>query len=63
MKVVSTTQLRRSTMAILEAAQYEPVTITSHGNPRFVLMSHEHFESIQRGPNSANLDKETEHPR
>ena len=50
MKVVSTTQLRRSTMAILEAAQCEPVTITSYGNPRFVLMSHEHFESIQREP-------------
>jgi prevent-host-death family protein len=47
LKIFSTTQLRRSTTAILEVAQCEPVTITRYGKPRFVLMSHEHFDALQ----------------
>ncbi|MEP1990261.1 MAG: type II toxin-antitoxin system Phd/YefM family antitoxin [Ascidiaceihabitans sp.] len=62
MKSFSATQLRRSTMAILKAAQCEPVTITWYGKPRFVLMSHEHFDAMQSAVCRANRGEETENP-
>jgi prevent-host-death family protein len=62
MKVFSTTQLRRKTMAILEVAQCEPVTITWYGKPRFVLMSHEHFELMQPKLDLANESEEIDDP-
>ena len=63
MKIFSTTQLRRNTMAILEAARCEPVTITWYGRPSFVLMSHERFESIQLTLDHAKISEETDDPR
>ncbi|WP_375543211.1 type II toxin-antitoxin system Phd/YefM family antitoxin [Aliiroseovarius crassostreae] len=53
MKVFSTTQLRHSTSEILEAVQCEPVMITRYGKSRFVMMSREHFDAMQRALNSA----------
>lgn len=47
-------------MAILEVAQCEPVTITGYGKPRFVLMSHEHFESIRRALDHTNINEGTD---
>lgn len=63
MKVFSTTQLRRNTSEILEAVQCEPVIITRYGKSLFAMISREHFDSMQRALNSANLGKEAEHPR
>jgi prevent-host-death family protein len=60
MKSFSTTQLRRSTMAILQAAQCEPVTITWYGKPRFVLMSQQHFDALQSAFGRRNMGEETE---
>jgi len=47
-KIFSTTQLRRRTKEILEAAQNAPVMITRYGKPHFVVMSSEHFEEMQK---------------
>ncbi|WP_366523298.1 type II toxin-antitoxin system Phd/YefM family antitoxin [uncultured Roseobacter sp.] len=47
-------------MEILEAAQCEPVTITWHGKPRFVLMPYEQFESMQLTLNHANISEKTD---
>ena len=60
MKIFSTTQLTRSTMALLEAAQCEPIMITRYGKPRFVLMSHEHFETMQLKLDHANESEQSE---
>ena len=49
-------------MAILEVAQCEPVTITWYGKPRFVLMSHEHFELMQPKLDLANESEEIDDP-
>ena len=47
-------------MAILQAAQCEPVTITWYGKPRFVLMSHEHFDALQSAFGRKNMGEDTE---
>ncbi len=47
-------------MAILQAAQCEPVTHTWYGKPRFVLMSHEQFESIRRALDHTNINEGTD---
>lgn len=60
MKVFSTTQLTRSTMEILEVAQCEPVTITRYGKPRFVLMSHEYFDTLQSELGHTSICEKTE---
>lgn len=44
MKSVSSTDLKQSLGDVLAAAAREPVTITRHGAPRFVLMSLEAYE-------------------
>jgi prevent-host-death family protein len=47
MKSVSSTDLKQSLGDVLATAAREPVTITRHGAPRFVLMSMEAYERRQ----------------
>ena len=44
MKSVTSTDLKQSLGDVLATAAREPVTITRHGAPRYVLMSLEEFE-------------------
>ncbi|MGQ0565781.1 MAG: type II toxin-antitoxin system Phd/YefM family antitoxin [Gemmobacter sp.] len=44
MKSVSSTDLKQSLGDVLATAAREPVTITRHGAPRYVLMSMEAYE-------------------
>ena len=44
-------EMARKTADILHKAAQEPVSITKHGKGRFVVMSQEHFESLQKGAN------------
>ena len=44
MRTLTTSDLKQSLGDALAAAAVEPVTITRHGKPRFVLMSVEEFE-------------------
>lgn len=58
MKSVSSTDLKQSLGDVLAAAAREPVTITRHGAPRYVLMSVEAFERRvpQDGRKACTLD-------
>jgi prevent-host-death family protein len=44
MKTVSSTDLKQSLGDVLAVAAREPVTITRHGSPRYVLLSVEAYE-------------------
>ncbi len=44
-------EMARHTADILHKAAQAPVTITKHGKNRFVVMSQEHFERLQKGAN------------
>lgn len=48
MKSVTSTDLKQSLGDVLATAAREPVTITRHGAPRYVLMSMENYERRER---------------
>jgi prevent-host-death family protein len=47
MRKFSTVDLLRDTKTVTMAADREPVTITQHRKPRYVLMTYEDFEAIK----------------
>ena len=49
MRTFSTVELTQQIGAVTHAASREPVTITHHRKPRFVLMSMEDFEKMREG--------------
>ncbi len=49
MKTIPTTELKQNLGDVLAAAAVEPVTLTRHGKPRFVLMSIEAYEIWLKG--------------
>ncbi len=49
MRTFSTVELTQQVGAVTHAASREPVTITHHRKPRFVLMSVEDFEKLREG--------------
>lgn len=50
MKQFSAADLTRKTGDLFEAATVEPIAITKHRKPRFVVMSMERYESLINGP-------------
>jgi prevent-host-death family protein len=44
-------EMARKTADILHKATQEPVTITKHGKSRFVVMSQEYFDRLQKSAN------------
>jgi prevent-host-death family protein len=62
MREFSTVELLRDLKTVTHAAAREPVAITQHRKPRFVLMAMEDFERLQAGrpdPRKAYLVEET----
>ena len=51
MRAFSTVDLVRNFKAVTHVATREPVTITQHRKPRFILMAIEDFEQLARLPN------------
>ena len=49
MRVFTTVELLRDLKTVTHAAAREPVTITQHRKPRFVLMAVEDFERLKDG--------------
>jgi prevent-host-death family protein len=49
LRTFSTVELTQQIGAVTHAASREPVTITHHRKPRFVLMSMEDFEKMREG--------------
>ncbi len=55
-------EMARKTADILHKAAQEPVTITKHGKSRFVVMSQEHFERLQKNVNPRRAAEWSELP-
>jgi len=51
MREFSTGDLNKAVGDVTDAARREPVVITRHRKPRYVLMSYEHYERIMKTNN------------
>ncbi|MDK4734258.1 type II toxin-antitoxin system Phd/YefM family antitoxin [Rhizobium sp. CNPSo 3490] len=49
MRQFTTGDLNKQVGDVTDAASREPVVLTRHNKPRFVLMSYEHFERMRSG--------------
>ncbi len=49
MRQFTTGDLNKQVGDVTDAASREPVVLTKHRKPRFVLMSYEHFERMRSG--------------
>ncbi|KXF78099.1 prevent-host-death protein [Paramesorhizobium deserti] len=60
MRHFTTGDLNKQVGDVTDAASREPVVLTKHGKPRFVLMSYEHYERMRTGgdPRRAYLASE-----
>ncbi|GGA77186.1 hypothetical protein GCM10011491_00440 [Brucella endophytica] len=60
MRQFTTGDLNKQVGDVTDAASREPVILTKHRKPRFVLMSYEHYERLRTGgnPRSAHLASE-----
>jgi prevent-host-death family protein len=64
MRAFSTVELLRDLKTVTHAAAREPVAITQHRKPRFVLMAIEDFERLQAaGSDPRNAYRVEETPR
>ncbi|MCA0340500.1 MAG: type II toxin-antitoxin system prevent-host-death family antitoxin [Proteobacteria bacterium] len=57
MRQFTTGDLNKQVGDVTDAAAREPVVLTKHRKPRFVLMSYEHYERMRTGgdPQQAHL--------
>ncbi|EJZ19975.1 type II toxin-antitoxin system Phd/YefM family antitoxin, partial [Rhizobium sp. Pop5] len=49
MRQFTTADLNKQVGDVTDAASREPVVLTRHSKPRFVLMSYEHYERMRSG--------------
>lgn len=49
MRQFTTVDLNKQVGDVTDAASREPVILTRHNKPRFVLMSYEHYERMRSG--------------
>lgn len=49
MRQFSTVELLRDMKTVTMAADRQPIAITQHRKPRYVLMTYEDFQAIKRG--------------
>lgn len=62
MRTFTTVDLNKAVGDVTEAAQHEPVVITRHRKPRFVLMSIEHYERIMKTRNPRQVHRTARMP-
>jgi prevent-host-death family protein len=62
MKQFTTGDLNKQVGDVTDAAAREPVVITRHRKPRYVLMSYEHYERIRAGADPRRTVKASEIP-
>lgn len=62
MREFTTVDLNKAVGDVTEAAQHEPVIITRHRKPRYVLMSYEHYERIMKTGNPREVHRTVEMP-
>ncbi|MEJ6844625.1 type II toxin-antitoxin system Phd/YefM family antitoxin [Sinorhizobium fredii] len=62
MREFSTGDLNKQVGDVTDAASREPVVLTKHRKPRFVLMSYEYYERMRAGAHRAS-DMPVEHKK
>jgi len=62
MRQFTTGDLNKRVGDVTDAAAREPVVLTRHKKPRFVLMSYEHYERMRAGADSRRAYRVSEMP-
>lgn len=62
MRQFTTGDLNKQVGDVTDAASREPVVLTRHNKPRFVLMSYEHYERIRAGADPRRTYRVAEMP-
>ncbi|AZO28588.1 MULTISPECIES: type II toxin-antitoxin system prevent-host-death family antitoxin [Mesorhizobium] len=62
MRQFTTGDLNKQVGDVTDAAAREPVVLTKHRKPRFVLMSYEHYERMRAGGDPRRVYRVSEMP-
>jgi prevent-host-death family protein len=62
MRQFTTSDLNKQVGDVTDAASREPVVLTKHRKPRFVLMSYDHYERLRTGGDSRKVYRASEMP-
>ncbi|MEZ2127886.1 MULTISPECIES: type II toxin-antitoxin system Phd/YefM family antitoxin [unclassified Sinorhizobium] len=62
MRQFTTADLNKQVGDVTDAASREPVILTRHNKPRFVLMSYEHYERMRTGADPRRAYRSSEMP-
>jgi prevent-host-death family protein len=62
MRQFTTGDLNKQVGDVTDAASREPVVLTKHRKPRFVLMSYDHYERLRTGGDSRKVYRASEMP-
>mgnify|MGYP003580495273 FL=1 len=62
MRHFTTGDLNKQVGDVTDAAAREPVVLTKHRKPRFVLMSYEHYESMRAGGDPRQTHRASQMP-
>ncbi|WP_064695231.1 type II toxin-antitoxin system Phd/YefM family antitoxin [Rhizobium aegyptiacum] len=62
MRQFTTGDLNKQVGDVTDAASREPVVLTRHNKPRFVLMSYEHYERLRSGTDPRRAHAASEMP-
>lgn len=62
MREFTTVDLNKAVGDVTDAARLEPVIITRHRKPRYVLMSYDHYERIMKGGNPRQAHRTDQMP-
>ncbi len=63
MRQFTTGDLNKQVGDVTDAASREPVMLTKHRKPRFVLMSYEHYERMRTGRDSRRAYRVSDMPK
>ena len=63
MRQFTTGDLNKQVGDVTDAAAREPVVLTKHRKPRFVLMSYEHYERMRTGADPRRAHHVSEMPK
>ncbi|CCV16344.1 type II toxin-antitoxin system Phd/YefM family antitoxin [Mesorhizobium sp. STM 4661] len=62
MREFTTVDLNKAVGDVTDAARQEPVIITRHRKPRYVLMSYDHYERMTKGGNPRRAHRTSQMP-
>lgn len=62
MRHYTTGDLNKQVGDVTDAASREPVVLTKHRKPRFVLMSYEHYERLRTGGDTRKAHRASDMP-